>query len=287
MSDNAAALARLYDLDLSSAPGDLDLYLALAARTEGPIVELGVGTGRIAVPLAEAGHRVTGVDLDSAMLDRARVRAAAAGEGTAERIRLVRGDLFAARLPDAGSFGLAILALNAILLLGGPREQRRAIGVLAELLAPGGIAVVDAWQPLAEDLVRFDGRLSLEWLRRDAESGRDIAKLATAWYDGATRAVTLTTIFDEAAPGGAPARWTRVDALHLVSADELRSHAEDAGLIVEVVAGDYDLTPLGPGDDRAILVARKVAPRSGFGGRGRPAAARTTVATAPGPTGRD
>ena len=53
----AEALARLYDVDLLEDPGDLDLYLALAARTGGPILELGVGTGRIAVPLAAAGYR--------------------------------------------------------------------------------------------------------------------------------------------------------------------------------------------------------------------------------------
>lgn len=256
-SDAPTALARLYDLDLSVDPGDLDLYLALAARTELPIVELAAGTGRVAIPLAEAGHRVTAVDLDPAMLARARSRIAASDPGVAERLRLVEGDLLAARPGEAATYGLAILALNSILLLGGPREQRRAIGVLAGLLAPDGVAVVDAWQPLAEDLVRFDGRLSLEWLRRDPATGRDVVKLAAAWYDGATRAVTLTTVFDEAAPGEPPVRWTRTDALHLVSADELRAHAEDAGLAVEVVAGDYDLAPLAPGDGRAIVVARR------------------------------
>ena len=75
----AAALARLYDLDLSEDPGDLDLYLALAGRTGGPILELAVGSGRLAVPLAADGHEVTGVDLDPAMLARARRAADAAG----------------------------------------------------------------------------------------------------------------------------------------------------------------------------------------------------------------
>ena len=68
----AEALARFYDLDLTADPGDLDLYLALAGRTGGPILELAVGSGRLAVPLAEAGYDVTGVDLDPAMLARAR-----------------------------------------------------------------------------------------------------------------------------------------------------------------------------------------------------------------------
>jgi SAM-dependent methyltransferase len=265
--DTTAALARLYDLDLSFEPGDLDLYLALAARANGPVIELAVGTGRLAVPLAEAGQEVTGIDLDPAMLDRARARAAGAGPATGHRLRLMRGDLFTTRPDGAGAFGLAILALNSILVLGGPRDQRRAIAVLADLLAPGGIAVVDAWQPLAEDLVRFDGRLSLEWLRRDPETGRDVTKLAAAWYDGATRGVTMTTIFDEASAGTSPVRWTRVDALHLISAGELRAHAEDAGLVVEVLAGGYDLSPLAPGDERAILVAHK--PARGPAGRAR------------------
>jgi SAM-dependent methyltransferase len=251
-----ADLARLYDLDLSVEPGDLDLYLALANRTGGPIVELCAGSGRLAVPLAEAGYEVTGVDLDGAMLDRARARAAAAGEGVAARVRLVEGDLFRSEVPGAGTFRLAILGLNSLLLLGGPRRRAEAFRILAGLLAPGGLVVVDTWLPLAEDLARFDGRIGLEWVRRDPASGHDVMKLAAAWYDSATRAVTLTSIFDEGWPGEAPRRWIREDTLHLVAADELRFDAEDAGLEVEVVAGGYDLSPLQAGDERAVLVAR-------------------------------
>ena len=257
MAGRDDALARLYDLDLSVDPGDLDLYLALARRTGGPVVELCAGSGRVAVPLAAAGFEVVGLDLDGAMLARARARAAAEGPATARRLALVDGDLFEAMVPGAGSFGLAILALNSILMLGGPRRQRRAIEVMAGLVAPGGVVVVDAWQPLAEDLARFDGRLGLEWLRTDPATGLEVTKTVAAWYDSATRAVTLTTVFEEGLPGAAPARWMRVDALHLISAEELRLHAEDAGLVVEALAGDYDLAPIGPGDGRTIVVARR------------------------------
>ena len=258
-ADEAAAidLARLYDLDLSIEPGDLDLYLALAGRTGGPIVELCAGSGRLLVPLAEAGYEVTGVDLDRAMLGRARARAASASPAVEARVTLVEGDLFDAPIPGTGAFRLAILALNSLLILGGPRRRREVFRILAGLVAPGGIVVVDAWLPLAEDLARFDGRLGLEWVRRDPASGRDVTKVAAAWYDSATRAVTLTTIFEEGGPGETPRRWIREDALHLVAADELRIHAEDAGLEVEVVAGGYDLSALQAGDERAVLVARR------------------------------
>ncbi len=265
--ERADALARLYDLDLAADPGDLDLYRALATRTGGPIVELCAGTGRIAVPLAVSGFEVTGVDIDPAMVARAIQRADALGRDGVRRPSFVAGDLFDVAIPGAGTFALGILALNSILLLGGPREQRRAIAVIAELLAPGGIAVVDVWLPLAEDLVRFDGRVGLEWVRTDPETGIDVVKTTAAWYDSATRALTLTTIFDLSDRGGPVHRWVREDAMHLVSADDLRLYAEDAGLEVEVMAGDYDLSPIGPGDGRAILVGRRPAAR-------RPAARR-------------
>lgn len=255
--DRGDALARLYDLDLAADPGDIDLYMAMAARTGGPVVELCAGTGRIAVPLAAAGFQVTGVDLDPAMVARATRRAGAEGPEVERRLSLVTGDLFQTTISGAGTFHLGILALNSVLLLGGPREQRRAIAILASLLAPGGVAVVDAWLPLAEDLVRYDGRLGLEWVRRDPESGFDVVKTTAAWYDSATRALTLTTIFDAAAPGGRVSRWVREDALSLLSAADLRLYAEDAGLDVEVVGADYDLSPMGPGDGRAVLVARR------------------------------
>jgi SAM-dependent methyltransferase len=260
-----AALARLYDLDLAEDPGDLDLYLALAERTGDPIVELAVGTGRVAIPLAAAGHHVVGVDADAAMLDRAQARAAAAGQGSArltERLRLVRHDMVAVHRADLGpsladGAGLAILALNSILLLADRARQRAVIATMGSLLAPGGIAAIDVWLPQIDDLARFDGRLSLEWLRIDDETGREVIKQAAAWYDDASRIVTLTTIFDEADPGGAPRRWTRSDALRLITADELSAFAEDAGLIVERLAGDHDLGEFGPGSERAVLIARR------------------------------
>lgn len=251
----AAALARLYDLDLVDDPGDLDLYLALADRTDGPILELAVGTGRLAVPLAEAGHDVTGIDLDRAMLDRARARAERAG--VVERLELVEADLVDVRLPTAGRFGLAFLALNSLLVLPTRAAQRAALRTLAAHLAPDGVAAVDVWIPDADDLARFDGRISLEWPRLEPETGAIVTKAASAAHDAASATVTLTTIFEEGGQGAAARRWVRRDRMRLVSADELRDFAEDAGLVMETLAGDYGLGPMGPGSDRAILIATR------------------------------
>jgi SAM-dependent methyltransferase len=251
----AAALARLYDLDLVDDPGDLDLYLALADRADGPVLELAVGTGRLAIPLAEAGHLVTGVDLDPAMLDRARRRARAVAG--ADRLTLIEADLVGLRLPDAGRFGLAFLALNSLLVLATRAAQRAALQAMADHLAPGGLAVADVWLPDAEDLARFDGRIMLEWPRLDPESGAIVTKSGSALHDAASATVTLTTIFEEGGQGGPARRWVRRDRLRLVSADDLREFAELAGLTVELLAGGYDLGAMGPGSERAVLVAVK------------------------------
>ncbi|HET9614462.1 MAG TPA: class I SAM-dependent methyltransferase [Candidatus Limnocylindrales bacterium] len=255
--EEARALARFYDVDLLDDPGDLDLYLALAARTGGPILELGVGSGRLAVELAAAGHPVTGVDLDAAMLERARARAETRGPAVAGRLRLVEADVLDASLPGAGSFQLAFIALNTLFLLATRERQRAAVASLAANLAAGGLAIVDVWLPDPDDLARFDGRLILEYDRADPETGRRVTKIASARHDPAFGVVDLISIFDESETGGPVRRWIRRDALRLVAADELAALAEDAGLVVEQLAGSYDLEPLAPGSERAILVARK------------------------------
>ena len=226
------------------------------------------------MPLAAAGHSVTGVDLDPAMLARARLASAAAGREVAERLEVIEADVVGLRLPSAGAFRLAFIGLNSLLLLGAREAQRDALRTMAAHLGPGGLVAVDVWQPDADDLARFDGRLILEYARRDPEGGRLVTKVGSAQHDSATQIVALTTIYEESEPGGTVLRWVRNDRLRLVSADELGGMAEDAGLEVEIVAGGYDLGELGSGGDRAILVARRP---------GRAPAPETSA----GPSGRD
>ena len=250
----AAALARLYDLDLVDDPGDLDLYLALADRTGGPILELAVGTGRLAVPLAEAGHEVTGVDLDPAMLERARATRATRGRRRGPPDPR-RGRPRRAAPARCRRFGLAFIALNSLLVLPTRAAQRAALAALADHLAPGGLAVVDIWLPDAEDLARFDGRIILEWPRLDPETGAIVTKAGSAQHDAATAIVALTTIFEEGGQGEPARRWIRRDRLRLVSADELRGVRRGRRARRRDARRRLRLGPLGPGSERAILIA--------------------------------
>jgi SAM-dependent methyltransferase len=192
------------------------------------------------------------------MLARARERGTDAGLGP-DAIDFIQADLLELPALPAGSarFALAFLALNSIMLLATRDRQRAAIEALAAQLRPGGIAAVDAWLPDADDLARFDGRVFHEWIREDPVTGTLVTKTGSAVHDASSGSLVLTAVFDEAPQGEAPRRWIRQDRLRLISADELAAFAEDAGLRVEIVAGGYDLTPLGYGAERAVLIAER------------------------------
>ena len=73
-------ISHQYDAGCGSATDDVEFYVGLAGESDGPLVELAVGTGRIAIPVAQAtGRRVIGIESSPAMLEQARVKAAAAG----------------------------------------------------------------------------------------------------------------------------------------------------------------------------------------------------------------
>jgi SAM-dependent methyltransferase len=250
----AARLARWYDLDVESYQDDLALYGALADRLGGSVLELAVGSGRIAVPLAAAGHRVTGVDRDRHMLARARsaweARGSNAGDGTLE---LVEADV--TELDLGQRYELVILGFNGLLALPSRDLQAACMRVMAAHLAPEGRAVLDVWLPSPDDLAIYDGRLTLDWLRHDPGTDQQVAKLTSARYDPATATAQLVTFFDTWAPAGGPAsRVTREDTLRLIGASELLDLVAHAGLSVETAAGDHEMNEFGPGSDRIVLV---------------------------------
>lgn len=250
---SAAELARLYDLDMADQTADVDLYLALARATEGAILELAAGSGRISVPLAAAGHAVTAVDRDEQMLERARSawQSAAGAHGSLE---LVQADIIGLQLRRR--FELVILALNSLLMLPGREAQLAALETIARHLAPAGRAVVDVMLPSPDDLALYDGRLQLAWQRRDSDSGDRVAKLWGARFEPAAAVAHIDTFFDIwPAGGGAVRRVSRSDEMHLLSAHELVALAERAGLSLDTVGGDHEMGPFAGDSQRIVLVS--------------------------------
>src|SRR5207249_4667681 len=110
--------ARFYDWDTDTEADDLDFYRNMAARTGGPVLEVGCGTGRVLLPFAKAGTRLTGIDVSPWMLARARAELTAAV--LAERVKLVEGDARTMSLDER--FRLVYIALNTFMHFTAPAE---------------------------------------------------------------------------------------------------------------------------------------------------------------------
>jgi hypothetical protein len=149
-----------------------------------------------------------------------------------------------------------IMALNTLLALGSQERQAGALRAVRRHLRSGGQAAIDVWIPAPDHLGHYDGRVILEWIRDDPESGDRIAKSSSAAYDRATETLEVHSFFDAWSPqGGAVRRVARTDRLRMIGADELVRLAGDAGLKVEQLGRDYELNAFGPGAERAVLVA--------------------------------
>jgi SAM-dependent methyltransferase len=109
-----------------------------AAGPAGPVLELGVGSGRLAIPLAAAGLEVHGIDASPAMLE------AMAAKPGGERVTPILGDMAA---PPAGPWAVVLVAFNTLFNLASEADQRRCFSAVAAALAPGGCFVVEAFVP--------------------------------------------------------------------------------------------------------------------------------------------
>lgn len=112
-----------------------------AAGGGGPVLELGVGSGRLAIPLARLGVDVHGIDASAAMVERLRAKAGS------EAITVALGDMAELDLPDAPAFSVAFVAFNTFFNLPTEADQRRCLERVAALLAPDGVLVIEAFVP--------------------------------------------------------------------------------------------------------------------------------------------
>lgn len=141
---------RTYDLFFDGGPfaGDIDFYRGCAHRFGKAVLELGVGTGRVAIPLAQDGGTITGLDLAPAMLDLAAQRIATLPFEVAARIDLVRGDMAAFDLGRI--YDWIVIAARAFQHLIEPAQQRAALCAMHRHLKPGGHLVMHLFDPRLE-----------------------------------------------------------------------------------------------------------------------------------------
>jgi SAM-dependent methyltransferase len=226
-------IARLYDPWSASVVEDVEFYVGEARRSGGPVVELGVGTGRIAIPTAAAGIRVVGVDSSRGMLEVCAEQAALAG--VTELLDLRVGDLSAP--PVAERVPLVTCPFRSYLHLRDDAERLTALGAAHELLVPGGRLIFDVFAPGADDIAQTHGR----WLEREH------GIFERADWDERARTLTLS-VRDENTASTMTLSW--------ISPAEWRWLLGSAGFEVEACYGWFDRSPYRGGED-TVWIARR------------------------------
>ena len=251
--DEAAAL---YDLVYETYDEDLSLYEEFARRGETPALELGAGTGRVALHLARAGLEVVALDSSSRMLARLE---AALDAGTRPRVRTVEADM---RAFDLGgeTFDLVYCALDTFEHLLTPDDQLATLRCVARHLSKGGVFVAELRSLTAVDWSDEPTPLRLEWVRPDPAGGGTVAKLSSVEVSRARQLTTSTLIFDRTAADGVVRRRTLEVTLRVTGRFEMELLLGRAGLEPAALYGGTDLSPFTDASDTMVIVAKLEGP---------------------------
>jgi SAM-dependent methyltransferase len=223
------AFAPVYDTLAAAMTEDVPFYVSLAAEAAGPVVELAVGTGRVAIPIVEqTGRRVIGIDLSAGMLEVARRRAVEAGVD----VDLRQGDMADLALDEPTD--LVICPFRAMLHLPGHLARVVVMQRVYEALVPGGRF---AWNTFVFDPAVAD-EIGGAWIDNNGVRSRST-------YDFAERRIDLEL------EGGAtvPLWWA--------DRDEWEAALAEAGLEVEALYGWFDRRPFDDASREYVYVARK------------------------------
>ena len=223
-----------YDLEYGIAGADLPFYVSLAEQTEGPVLDVATGTGRLALALAEAGHDVTAVDLSASMVE------FAGAKDVAETVTWVEQD--ARELKVRGKFGLAVLAGNALQQFVTTEDRTAVLKAIYRHLTPGATFAFAVRFPHASELARTVETAEI-WHSYTDAAGSQVIVSGTQRYDAVAQVMTHET-YRQFAVDGTPAAAPTATAVRYSFPQELDAALVAARFEIEATYVDFGRTPL-------------------------------------------
>ena len=246
-----------YDAEYVHIRGDVPYYAAIGER-EGRILELAAGTGRLSIPMAEAGAVVHGVDLSSAMVDRAEDKRGELPGPVRERLSFQVADMRSVRVD--GGFDAVVLAFNTLMHMVDDDDLQRALQTVHAHLEPGGRFYFDLHTPLTDLLVRDpEGRFDPQQMI-DPRTGHRYVVTENNRYDP-RRQINLMRFYYQQVDGDerpiGKERYTEL-RLRVLFPRELDHWLDLTGFDVTAEWDDFECTqPFSARGGRRIVVATR------------------------------
>jgi len=235
---------------------DVAFYRDAVREFGDPVLELGCGTGRIAMALADAGKRITGLDLSERMLERAVKKRAALNKEARERVHLVQGDMTQFDLGE--TFRLVIIPFRPFQHLLEVRQQVDCLDCVRKHLSPGGRLILDVFQTDAErmhDPVHMREMLVSEYKTADGRQVRISERVAA--FHRAEQRNDVEMIFSIRHRDGRQERLVFAWPLRYFFRYEIEHLLARCGFRVTALYGSFDRTPIRDDSPEMIFVAER------------------------------
>jgi SAM-dependent methyltransferase len=249
--------AAYYDLTYKRRRHDVRYYVELAHELGGPVLELGVGTGRVALALAKAGVSVTGVEPVPAMLEKAREKAATLPRAAQARLRLRGGDGRKVRLKQR--FPLVTAPFNVLMHVYSRVDLERFFATVHAHLTPGGRFAFDVLMPDLHAMVRNPGRLYRGPKLTHPVTGKHYEYFEAFEYD-APREVQMVSMVFQNTEDLSDLRSLPLSQRQFFP-QELEALLHYNGFALEHLWGDFERGPLSNESESQVVVVKK---RKGF-----------------------
>ncbi len=251
--------ADYYDAIHTGLPGEAEFYVGQAVRMQAKTLELGCGTGRIAIPMAMSGVDVVGLDNSKAMLRICREKKRRVG-ATSGDLRIVEADMREFDLKQL--FDLAVLPYRALMHLLTPECRSSCLTCIYRHLRPGGQLILNTWRPrdcdLAAHRMRVQGALVFAGKYPLPGTQLDVAHYVSACFDEENQILDEQHVLHELDPGGEvlhsailPMRRAWVTPL------QMQQLLESHNFVTEAVFGDFDCAPFTTDSTEMIWIAGK------------------------------
>jgi SAM-dependent methyltransferase len=250
----------IYDIvHPDSVQGDVEWYRKKAAASAGPVLELGAGTGRITLPIAEDGIRITALDVDAGMLGRLREKVAALPDEARSRVSVHQGDMRNFTLAEA--FALVIIPFRAFLHNETLDDQLATLKGAHNHLKAGGELAFNVFHPSLEFMSAHSGRQAGTWRwsgTSDRPDGRFVTFADASRYDTVQQRVHSLIRAEEFGTDGVLLRthMMRLELAYLYPAD-IRQLLERSGFDLIRMSGDFTGRPFERDGDELVIEARK------------------------------